>query len=202
MQLRKSSGAEAVFWVVDVCGNDMRLEILISREEIEKRVKELAEEISRDFAGEDPLMLGILNGAFVFMADLIREMSVPVEVEFIRVKSYSGTDSTGRIDVIMDVSENVSGKNVVIVEDIVDTGLTMDFLVRRVVEKGAKSVKICALLDKPSRRVVDVKPDYVGFTIPDYFVVGYGLDYNGRYRELPAIYRVCNSESSDFKDSD
>ncbi len=175
-----------------MCGNDgLKLEVLISREEIEKRVRELAEEISRDFEGEDPLMLGILNGAFIFMADLIREMKVPVEVEFIRVKSYSGTDSTGRIDVIMDVSENVSGKNVVIVEDIVDTGLTMDFLVKRVSERGAKSVRICALLDKPSRRVVNVKPDYVGFTIPDYFVVGYGLDYNGKYRELPEIYRVC-----------
>ncbi len=167
---------------------NLKLEVLISREEIEKRVKELAEEISKDYSREDPLMLGILNGAFVFMADLIREMKVPVEVDFLRVKSYCGT-SAGELEVIMDVPD-VKGKDVIIVEDIIDTGLTMDFLLKRVKKKGAKSVKVCALLDKPSKRVVDVKPDYVGFTIPDYFVVGYGLDYNGRYRELPEIYKV------------
>ncbi len=174
-----------------MCGMEFKLEVLISREEIKKRVKELAEEISNDFS-EDPLMLGILNGAFVFMADLIREMKVPVEVEFVRVKSYCGTNTTGRVEVIMDVSDSVRGKDVVIVEDIVDTGITMKFLAERVRSKGAKTVKICALLDKPSRRIADVKPDYVGFTIPDYFVVGYGLDYNGRYRELPEIYRVVD----------
>ncbi len=174
-----------------MCGMEFKLEVLISREEIKKRVKELAEEISNDFS-EDPLMLGILNGAFVFMADLIREMKVPVEVEFVRVKSYCGTNTTGRVEVIMDVSDSVRGKDVVIVEDIVDTGITMKFLAERVRSKGAKTVKICALLDKPSRRIADIKPDYVGFTIPDYFVVGYGLDYNGRYRELPEIYRVVD----------
>ncbi len=171
---------------------NLRLEVLIDREKIAKRVKELAEEISKDFENEDPLMIGILNGAFIFMADLVREMKVPVEVEFIRVKSYCGTNTTGCVEVLLDVPECVKGKNVVIVEDIVDTGITMNYLLNRVKNKGAKSVKVCALLDKPSRRIVDIKPDYVGFEIPDYFVVGYGLDYNGKYRELPDICVVKN----------
>ena len=171
---------------------DVKLEILICKEEIRKRVRELAEEISRDYKGcERPLMVGILNGAFIFMADLVREMKIPVEIEFMRVKSYSGSNTTGKVEVLMDVN-NVRGRKVVVVEDIVDTGITLSSIVRRIREKGAESVKMCALLDKPSRRVVDVKPDYVGFTIPDYFVVGYGLDYNGRYRELPEIYRICD----------
>ena len=171
-------------------GEDVELEVLIGREEIRKRVKELAEEISKDYEGcERPLMVGILNGAFIFMADLVREMKIPVEIEFMRVKSYSGSDTTGKVEVLMDVN-NVEGRKVVVVEDIVDTGITLSSIVRRIREKGAESVRVCALLDKPSRRVVDVKADYVGFTIPDYFVVGYGLDYNGRYRELPEIYRI------------
>ncbi|RUM35057.1 MAG: hypoxanthine phosphoribosyltransferase [Archaeoglobus sp.] len=167
----------------------MKLELLIGRDEIGRRVKELAEEISRDY--ESPLMLGILNGAFIFMADLVREMKIPVEIEFVRVKSYRGVNTTGKVEILMDVSD-VKDKDVLIVEDIVDTGITMNFLVKRVMKRGASSVKVCTLLDKPSRRIVDVIPDYVGFTIPDYFVVGYGLDYNGMYRELPEIYRICD----------
>jgi hypoxanthine phosphoribosyltransferase len=172
-----------------VCRSDLKLELLIGRDEIGRRVKELAEEISRDY--ESPLMLGILNGAFIFMADLVREMKIPVEIEFVRVKSYRGVNTTGKVEILMDVSD-VKDKDVLIVEDIVDTGITMNFLVKRVMKRGASSVKVCTLLDKPSRRIVDVIPDYVGFTIPDYFVVGYGLDYNGMYRELPEIYRICD----------
>lgn len=172
-----------------MCRSDLKLELLIGRDEIGRRVKELAEEISRDY--ESPLMLGILNGAFIFMADLVREMKIPVEIEFVRVKSYRGVNTTGKVEILMDVSD-VKDKDVLIVEDIVDTGITMNFLVKRVMKRGASSVKVCTLLDKPSRRIVDVIPDYVGFTIPDYFVVGYGLDYNGMYRELPEIYRICD----------
>ncbi|AEA47107.1 hypoxanthine phosphoribosyltransferase [Archaeoglobus veneficus SNP6] len=172
----------------------MELELLIGGEEIRGRVKELAEQISKDYrdriGDETPLLIGILNGAFIFLADLIRELSIPVEVDFVKLKSYVGTNSTGTVEVKLDVEREIEGRDVIVVEDIIDTGITMEFFLNRLKKKKPKSIAVCTLLDKPERRIVDVKPDYVGFTIPDYFVVGYGLDFNGRYRELPAIYRV------------
>jgi len=168
----------------------MELELLISREEIANKVRELAEKINKDYEGKTPLLVGILNGAFVFLADLVRELRIPVEVDFVKLKSYAGTDTTGAVEVKLDLERDVEGRDIIIVEDIIDTGLTMDFLLKRLKARKPKSLAVCALLDKPSRRMVNVKVDYVGFEIPDYFVVGYGLDFNGRYRELPAVYRI------------
>jgi len=168
----------------------MKLELLISEEEIRKKVKELAEQINRDYKDKKPILIGVLKGAFIFMADLIRELKIPVKVEFVRLKSYAGTETTGKVEVKLDIEENVKGKDVIVVEDIIDSGITIDFLTKKLIEKGVKSVAICALLDKPERRVVNVRVDYVGFKIPNKFVVGYGLDFNEKYRELPAIYVV------------
>jgi len=167
----------------------MNLEPLIHRDEIRKRVKEIAEEISRDYEGRTPLLIGVLNGSFIFLADLIRELSIPVVVDFVKVRSYVGTESS-TLELKLDLERDIEGLDVILVEDIVDTGKTVDFLIRRMSSKNPNSIKVCALLDKPERRKVDVKVDYVGFTIPDVFVVGYGLDVDGRYRELPDIYYV------------
>jgi len=168
----------------------MELELLISKEEIENKVKELAKQISEDYQGKKPLLVGILNGAIIFLADLIRELKIPVEIDFIKVRSYAGTNSTGTVEVKLDVEGDIRDKDVIIVEDIIDTGVTMDFLLKMLKARKPRSLVVCALLDKPERRVVDIRADYVGFTIPDYFVVGYGLDFNGQYRELPAVYRI------------
>lgn len=167
----------------------MNLEPLIHRDEIRKRVKEIAEEISRDYEGRTPLLIGVLNGSFIFLADLVRELSIPVVVDFVKVRSYVGTESS-TLELKLDLERDIEGMDVILVEDIVDTGKTVDFLIRRMSSKNPNSIKVCALLDKPERRKVDVKVDYVGFTIPDVFVVGYGLDVDGRYRELPDIYYV------------
>jgi len=167
----------------------MNLEPLIHRDGIRKRVKEIAEEISRDYEGRTPLLIGVLNGSFIFLADLIRELSIPVVVDFVKVRSYVGTESS-TLELKLDLERDIEGLDVILVEDIVDTGKTVDFLIRRMSSKNPNSIKVCALLDKPERRKVDVKVDYVGFTIPDVFVVGYGLDVDGRYRELPDIYYV------------
>ncbi len=167
----------------------MKLEPLIHRDEIRKRVKEIAEMISKDYEGKTPLLIGVLNGSFIFLADLIRELSIPVEVDFVKVRSYVGTESS-TLELKLDLERDIEGLDVILVEDIVDTGNTVDFLIKRMSSKNPNSIRVCALLDKPERRKVDVKVDYVGFTIPDVFVVGYGLDVDGRYRELPDIYYV------------
>jgi hypoxanthine phosphoribosyltransferase len=164
------------------------LKLLIHRDKIREKVKELAEEISKDYKGKNPVFVGILNGSIVFLADLIRELKVPVEIDFLKVRSYVGTESRD-LEMKLDV-EDIEGRDIVLVEDIVDTGNTIDFLIKRLSKKKPNSIKVCALLDKPAKREVDVNVDYIGFTIPDLFVVGYGLDFNGRYRELPDIHFI------------
>jgi len=163
----------------------MKIPVLISSSRIQGQVKQLARRISLDYGKRPPLMICILNGAFVFMADLLRNLTIPVECDFIRLSSYSkSTKSSGKIKVVMDIEGQVRGKDAIIVDDIIDTGLTTRFLVNRLKHAKPRSIKICALLDKPARRLVPVKIDYLGFTVPNKFVVGYGIDYKEQYRQL------------------
>ncbi|MBM3495083.1 MAG: hypoxanthine phosphoribosyltransferase, partial [Armatimonadetes bacterium] len=158
---------------------------LIAADDIQRRVGEIGAAISRDYDGRSVLAIGILTGAVVFMSDLIRHICVPTEIDFMAVSSYgSGTSSTGQVRILKDVATPVQGRHVLVVEDIVDTGLTLRRLCRIVESRGPASLATCALLDKPSRRTTDVRVDYSGFTIPDTFVVGYGLDSAGYYRNL------------------
>ncbi len=161
--------------------------VLFTKEEIEKRVKELAAEINRDYAGEEIIFVGILRGSCYFLCDLTRHVEQSAYIEFMSVSSYKGTKSSGEVRINTDISMPIEGKNVIIVEDIVDTGSTLAYLKRIMLERRPKSFKICTLLDKPSRRKVEMEGDYVGFTVPDEFVVGYGLDYNQKYRNYPNI---------------
>jgi len=163
-------------------------ELLIPREAIKKRVKELARQISIDYEGKEPVLIGILNGVIFFFADLIREISIPTRIDFIRAASYgSEMESSGSIRLTKDVEMPVQGKSVVLVEDIVDTGLTLSHIVKNLQSKGTESLRICALIDKPERRNIDVSIDYCGFKINEGFLVGYGLDYDEKYRYLPDI---------------
>jgi hypoxanthine phosphoribosyltransferase len=166
-------------------------EIIFSKETIQKRVRELAAQISKDYTGKEIIIIGILKGAFVFMADLIREISIPCRVDFVRLASYgAGSDSSGKVVMTKDIETSIKGKDILIVEDILDTGLTMQYFVDWLKERNPKSLKICVLLDKRKRRKVSFKADYVGFTIDDGFVVGYGLDFNEMYRFSPDIYVI------------
>jgi hypoxanthine phosphoribosyltransferase len=168
--------------------NETGLQILISRQKIASTVKRLASAIEADYQGKNPLLVGILKGSFIFMADLIRRIDIPLEVDFIRLASYGGgTQSSGEITLIHDLPARVQGRHVVVVEDIVDTGLTTTFLCDYLRQKAPASIKLCALADKPSRRKVPIQIDYLGFTVPDKFIVGYGIDWNEKYRNLPAI---------------
>ena len=163
-------------------------EILVRKEDISNAVKMLGEMITRDYEGKSPIMVCILKGASVFYVDLIREIDIPVNMEFMMVSSYGhGTQSTGNVMIRKDLDIDVHGRDVIIVEDIVDTGITLSFLSKIFAQRGAASVKIATLLDKPARRKVELKADYFCFTIPDAFVVGYGLDYDEKYRNLPDI---------------
>lgn len=165
-----------------------RPKILIPQDDIYDAIDRLAEEIRRDYRGKRPLLIGILKGSFVFMADLVRCTGMPLTVDFVRLSSYgSGTESSGKIKVLTKLSEKIKGKHVIVVEDIIDTGLTTAFLIDFLNKKGAASVKLCALTEKPSRRKVDVTIDYLGFSIPDKFIVGYGIDWDEKYRYLPDI---------------
>lgn len=166
---------------------DYTIKTLLTREEVEKRIKELAKEIEKDYCGKDLLVIGLLKGSIMFMSDLIKEMDLPVMIDFMSVFSYSGTTSTGVINVLKDTDISVKDKDVLIVEDIIDTGLTLSHVKKLLEDRGAKSLKICTLLDKPSRRTIEMKGDYVGFEIPDEFVVGYGLDYDQHHRNLPYV---------------
>lgn len=166
---------------------DYTIKTLLTREEVEKRIKELAKEIEKDYCGKDLLVIGLLKGSIMFMSDLIKEMNLPVMIDFMSVSSYSGTTSTGVINVLKDTDISVKDKDVLIVEDIIDTGLTLSHVRKLLEDRGTKSLKICTLLDKPSRRTVEMKGDYVGFEIPDEFVVGYGLDYDQHHRNLPYV---------------
>ncbi len=172
---------------------NMKKEILYSRDQIDRRVMELAEEISRDYAGRELVLVGVLKGAFVFMADLIRRLKIPCIIDFARLASYgSGSVSSGQIVITKNIEMEIRDRDVLIVEDIVDTGLTLSYLVRAFKERGPRSLKVCAFLDKRLRRKVSFEADYVGFTLDDGFVVGYGLDFNEKARFFPDVYIVTN----------
>lgn len=167
---------------------DMK-EILLTEEMIQAKVKELAAQLSEDYSGKDPVFVGVMKGVVLFFSDMIKNITVPCQIDFMWISSYVGTNSTGTMQVKRDVSQDLKGRHVVILEDIFDTGHSLDFTYKHLLSKEPASLKICTLLDKPSRRLpqVTLQPDYVGFTIPNEFVVGYGLDYNEYYRNLPYI---------------
>jgi hypoxanthine phosphoribosyltransferase len=165
-----------------------KLKPLIRRGTIQKRVKEVAKQITRDYKGQRVHLVGVLKGACIFLSDLVREISLDTSIDFIAVSSYGkGRESSGQVRVLKDLDSNVAGLNVIVVEDILDTGLTLSYLLRILHQRKPKSLRVAALLDKPSRRVKDVKGDYIGFTIPNEFVVGYGLDYSERFRNLKDV---------------
>ncbi len=171
--------------------------VLISAEEIGRRTEELAREISEDYAGRDLVMVGVLKGAFVFLADLARRVRIPLEIDFVAVSSYgSDTESSGVVRIMKDLDLDIAGKDVLLVEDIVDTGLTLKYLVGLLKERGPASVEICALLNKPEARKVDLEVKYSGFDVPPLFVVGYGLDYAERFRQLPYVGVLEDQEGS------
>ena len=162
--------------------------ILFTSEEIGARVRELGQQITNDYAGQDILMIGVLRGAVVFMSDLARAIKRPIDIDFMAISSYGlSTNSSGVVRILKDLDEVVQGRHLLIIEDIIDSGLTLNYLVENLKSRKPASVRICTLLSKPDRRKVDVQVDYNGFIIPDYFVVGYGLDYAGKYRNLPFI---------------
>ena len=163
-------------------------EILISEEQIQRRVAELGARINADFAGEQILIIAVLKGALLFLADLIRHIDLPVAIDFLAVSSYgAGTESSGVVRILKDLDEPIEHRNVIIVEDIVDSGRTLDYLLRMLRQRNPATLHVCTLLDKVMCRVIDVPIDYVGFEVPDAFVVGYGLDYAEHYRQLPFI---------------
>ena len=162
--------------------------VLFSEEELSRRVGEIAAQIDADYVGREPLLVSVLRGSFVFMADLVREITLPCTVDFMAVSSYgTGSSSSGQVKIIKDLSEHIEGKDVIVVEDILDSGNTLSYLLEILKARQPASIRLCTLLDKPSRRVKPVELHYSGFSIPDYFVVGYGLDYAERYRNLPYI---------------
>ena len=162
--------------------------ILISEEEIQKKVAEMGKKISQDFRDKDPLFVGVLKGCFIFMADLFREVTIPGSVDFMAVSSYgNGTSTTGAVKINKDLSQDIENRDVIIVEDILDSGVTLSYLTKYLQNRKPSSICIATLLDKPARRRADVQAKYVGFTVPDAFVVGYGLDYAEKYRNLPFI---------------
>lgn len=161
--------------------------VLISAEELEAHVAEIGAQISRDFEGKDPIFIGVLKGCFIFMADLMRHVSIRCSMDFMAVSSYSGTTSTGAVKINKDLSEDIEGRHIIIVEDILDSGVTLNYLKNFLMVRRPASISIATLMDKPARRKADVYADYSCFEIPDAFVVGYGLDYNERYRNLPYI---------------
>ena len=162
--------------------------ILFSQEQLDKRVSEIAEEINRDYEGKNLILISVLRGSFVFMADLVRKIKHPCLIDFMSVSSYGkGSTSSGQVQITKDLSEDISGMDVIVVEDILDSGNTLSYLLRLLEQRRPASIRLCTLLDKPDRRVKPVEVHYSGFTIPDAFVVGYGLDYAERYRNLPYI---------------
>lgn len=165
-----------------------RIEVLLSEEEVNKRIREIGDQISRDYAGKQVHLVCVLKGGSFFMCELAKRITVPVSLDFMAVSSYGkDTKSSGVIKIVKDLDEPLTNKHVLVVEDIVDSGRTLSYLLEMLKGRGPEDVKLCTLLDKPSRRVVDVKVDYTGFEIPDEFVVGYGLDYDQKYRNLPYV---------------
>ena len=167
------------------------IDVMISEEEIGNKVKELAKQIEKDYEGEQLLVVGILKGASVFVSDLIRKIDLDVNIDFMSVSSYgNGTESSGTVRILKDLDVDIAGKNVLIVEDIIDSGLTLSNLVKELKIRNPKSLKLCTLLDKPQRRTSNIPVDYVGFVIEDKFIVGYGIDWAEKYRNLPYIGSV------------
>ena len=163
-------------------------ELLFSSETIRERVAEVAAQIGRDYRDKNPLVVGVLKGAFVFLADLVRQIDIPLELDFIATSSYGqSTKSSGVVRILKDLELSAEQRDILIVEDIVDSGLTLSYLRDYLLRRGARSVKICAAFDKPGSRTIPIRPDYFGFTVPDRFVVGYGLDYAEQYRHLPYV---------------
>ena len=163
-------------------------EILVPAEDLTRRIQELAVEVSRDYAGKDLILVGVLKGAVFFLSDLMRQLDIPCEVDFMAVASYgSATKSSGVVRILKDLDAVIEGRDVLIVEDIVDSGLTLQYLLRNLAGRNPRSLEVCALLVKPERQMVDLRTKYVGFEIPNRFVVGYGLDYAERYRNLPYV---------------
>ena len=163
-------------------------EVLVSEEQLKKRIAEMAADITRDYAGKAPLMVGILRGSVLFMADLVRQIDLPISMDFMVVSSYgAGTVSSGLVNIKKDLEEDIRGRDVIIVEDILDTGNTLVKLTAELLRREPASLKLCVMLDKPSRRTTPIKADYVGFSIPDAYVVGFGLDYDQVYRQLPYV---------------
>ncbi|MDI4649366.1 hypoxanthine phosphoribosyltransferase [Cohnella hashimotonis] len=167
--------------------NDIQ-EVLYSEEQIQLKVRELGAAVSRDYEGRNPLVICVLKGAFIFMADLSKNITIPIELDFMAVSSYgNSTRSSGEVRIVKDLDNSVEGRDILIVEDIIDSGLTLSYLIDVLERRNAKSVRVVALFDKPGRRTVDLNADYTGFSIPDAFVVGYGLDYAEHYRNLPYV---------------
>ena len=165
-----------------------RIEVLLSEEEVNKRIREIGDQISRDYAGKQVHLVCVLKGGSFFMCELAKRITVPVSFDFMSVSSYGkDTKSSGVVRIVKDLDDPITDKHVLVVEDIVDSGRTLSYLLEMLKDRGPEDVKLCTLLDKPSRRVVDVKVDYTGFEIPDEFVVGYGLDYDQKYRNLPYV---------------
>jgi len=173
-------------------------EILISEDEIRSKITELGKKISEDYRGKNLILIGILRGAVIFMADLARAISIPMLFDFIAISSYGAeTKSSGVVRILKDLDVNIEGKDVLIIEDIVDTGLTLDYLLRMLKSRKPASVKVCTFLTKSARRKVDITVDYFGFDIPNKFVVGYGLDYAGKYRNVPYVFTLNPEYISD-----
>ncbi|MBP1539830.1 MAG: hypoxanthine phosphoribosyltransferase [Prevotella sp.] len=171
---------------------DKTFEVSISEAEIKERVRVVAEKINHDMAGKNPLLLAVLNGSFVFAADLMRMLTIPCEISFVKLASYQGTTSTGKISEVIGINENLTGRTVIIVEDIVDTGLTMKRMVESIGTRNPESVHICSLLVKPDKLQVDLNIEYAAMHIPNDFIVGYGLDYDQMGRNLPEIYTLVD----------
>ena len=178
-------------------------EVLLTEERIQARVAELGAQLNTDYAGLEPVLISVLKGSIVFLADLVRSMELPLSIDIMEVSSYgAATETSGQVRILKDLSNPIEGRHVIVVEDIIDTGLTLNYLLRYLREKGPASLRICCLLDKPARRLTEIPIDYVGFSIPDRFVVGYGLDYGERYRNLPyvgvlrpSVYGLDNPEA-------
>ena len=169
---------------------DKSFRVSIPEAEIKQHVKALAEQMSKDLEGKNPIFLGVLNGSFIFAADLMREMTIPCEISFVKLASYQGTTSTGKVQEVLGINENLSGRTVVIVEDIVESGQTMKQMIESLGTRNPESVRICTLFFKPEKLKEELNLDYVAFRIPDDFIVGYGLDYDGLGRELKDVYTI------------
>jgi hypoxanthine phosphoribosyltransferase len=171
---------------------------IITQEQMRSRIRELGRQISTDYAGKDLVLVGVLKGAYAFFADLARAIRIPVRVDFIVVTSYgTGAKTTGKVKLVTELTEQIKNKDVLLVEDIVDSGLTVQYLMKALARRKPKSINVCTLLSKPERRVVDVHVQYIGFKIPDQYVIGYGLDYQQKYRNLPYLAVLDHSTEED-----